>query len=40
MFNLGKTFKHNFVFLLVNECERVLFKFEKVSCAMVFGDGV
>jgi hypothetical protein len=26
--------------MFVNECEKVLFKFKRVYCAMVFGDGV
>jgi hypothetical protein len=42
MFGLEKTFKHNFIFVFVNECERVSFikKSKKVSNAMVFGNGV
>jgi hypothetical protein len=42
MFGLGKFSKHNFIFLFVNECERVSFikKSKKVSHAMVYGNGV
>jgi hypothetical protein len=42
MFGLGKNSKHNFIFVFVNECERVSFikKSKKVSHAMVFDNGV
>jgi hypothetical protein len=42
MFGSGKISKHNFIFLFVNECEMLSFikKSEKVSDAMVFGNGV